>query len=416
VEAAALAGALQLCDEDPEGTATSILLENLFPSGYEGQEIPEEYTVEVVTGYYDESGLEDFTESSVFGYSSFIEADAMPADTYVNSILVKLRVDQEVIVPGILGEDDVTVQVQSLAYLKRYGLLSLGEENDDGIFTASRWENGYPRFENMGRIHANTDIDFTGGPPPQSAPFFDDKTTVTAVGDVSNCPGGISNAAPVYYSRSVDEEMDRLRQEAEESGVVIRLSDFPPYDPKKAVSENRVPAPNNNYYYRHSESRFFFGLHDGDHEGITYYIEDDGASPGNSISLRGTHEELNARPRNFTVASDVPIDFWPGIGGVYLGGKNEDAVYVICSEGIGVNQPSLSGTNFEGVVFRTEKQFRMAGRSYTSDVQKHYVRVIAEEKITIEGYGMPQSITFDGSFGPPCPLAIVKLGHLSSPH
>lgn len=409
VDAAALAGASRLCDENPGETAQNILVQNLFPDGFDGEALPEGYSVEIVTGYYDETGSEDFSGSSAFGFKSFLEAENLPSDMYANSLLVRLTVDHKTILPQALGKASVPIRVSAVAYLERYGFLALGEESSEGIYTTTgTWTDCNPGYENMGRVHANGNIDFTN-----AHPCLDDRSFATAVGNVINCPEGIPNSEPVHLSRSVDDEIAALRQKAEK-WVVIRLSDFPDFPPPSGGhwSGHGVPTPNGNVYYRRNSYNYILGLRDGDHGGTVYYISGEGAGPDDYIILNGIYGE-DSHASQLTIASELNISFiHDTVSNFHLGGKGDDMVYVLSSGDIGGPNQSIGLTKLDGVVFRTKGEFSLKMGTHETETAYH-TRILADHSITIRNsYDPRYKSTFDGSFGPPCPPVTVKLGSL----
>ncbi len=393
VDAAAMAGAINLCKDDPEETAREIARENNIPY--------DEESLEVQLGFYDEKNeYEDFSD-----YEDFVaEGDFdYPEEQYNNAVMVRLNRDIETLVAGFAGKDKVPVEAATVAYRIRYGMLSLGDEGDDKVATELRWEDGYPQFENMGIIHANNDINFI------DPPTISGNTYVMASGSIYNCSEGITGARSVENIRPIDWE--KLRADAEENGRVITISDFP------GSGSGAIYDSKGNSYTTFPGNSLYFGLRDGNHGDAVYYFSDESAPEGASIILTKIPVDTDVHAGNFTIASDLTLCFRPPIashGTIYMGGEGQDTVFIYGRNNIdgGGMFNSLTRTCFDGVVFRTEGNFTVR---VSSTFTTHFLRVIAKHKITIQGhFGQPRSAAFNGLFGPPCGPAIVKLGRLAT--
>ena len=393
VEAAAMAGAVSLCDLDPVAVAWEIARENGLPME----------AVEAQVGFYDEKDL--YGNFSV--YKDFVAEDEAeyPEEEYNNAVMVRVNKDVDTLMGGFVGKDEVTVKAAAVAYLVRYGMLALGEEDGD-VATELNWTDGYPEFQDMGIIHANNDINFV------KPPTISGNTRVSASGEISNCPEGISGVEPVDGIRPIDWEA--LRADAEANGRVITTGDFPASSGDKHATFDS----DRNYYCTINilHHQFRFGLHDGDHGGATYYFSNEGAPEGATMVLSKPRTGTDIHATNFTVASDLPICFRPTPdkpGTIHMGGENQDSAFIYCRNNIdgGGFFNSLTCNYFEGVFFRTEKNFCIR---VASTFATHKLRVIADHKITIQGHNQQRSVILNGLFGPPCPPVIVKLGRLAA--
>ena len=115
VEAAAMAGAVSLCDGDPEGVARQVAIDNGLPAD----------SITVKVGFYDEKDLyNDFLV-----YKDFVAEDEngagddYPADEFNNAVMVRLNATKETLMGGFVGKDEVEVGAAAVAYLKRYSML-----------------------------------------------------------------------------------------------------------------------------------------------------------------------------------------------------------------------------------------------------------------------------------------------------
>ena len=387
VESAALAGAINLCEDDPEKIAREIAEENNIPY--------DEESLVVEVGFYDNKNeYNDFSE-----YKDF--TSDIPEGDCKNAVMVRLVRDVSTLTGGFVGKDEVTIGASAVAYRIRYGMLSLGDEGDDKITTELRWEDGYPQFEDMGIIHANNDINFI------DPPTISGNTYVMASGSIYNYSEGITGVRSVENIRPIDWE--KLRADAEENGRVITINDFPAY------GSGTIYDSKGNSHTTIMGNSLYFGLHDGNHGDATYYFSDESAPEGASIILTKIPVDTDVHARNFTIASDLTLCFRPpntSHGTISMGGEGQDTVFIYGRNNIdgGGMFNSLTRTCFDGVLFRTEENFTVR---VSSTFTTHFLRVIAKHKITIQGhFGQPRSAAFNGLFGPPCGPAIVKLGRL----
>ncbi len=423
VEAAAMAGAISLCGADPEGVAQSILAQNLT-SGAGGGDLPEGYTARISIGYYDESGLEDFSGNSVYGYASFIEEDSMPNGYFANAALVMLVVDKMRLLTMMSTDKEVAVTARSIAYLKRYGMIALGTDTVDtegngDIETAEpgvlRFPPQSPAFEQMGFIHANNNIEFSDG-----SPVADGFTTLTAAGSI-NGTGGYELISPVELG-----EMDWVEMATKADEIITRDYFF----------DRDFRIINENVYYANG-TIFHIGFRNGDH-GRSYYLDPDGFPDGSLLYIQGRDEGLEtAVARRFSLAvggdqittcfyfnpvADVPLTK------LALGGDHPETVYIYSKGDIGYFLPNGNGLfpaidpssdlpniQLQGVVLWSEGDIALkVTNNANSDVRvEQKVRVVAGGAITLLAggrfWGGLVEDVYNGYFGPPCPPSIVKL-------
>ncbi len=390
VEAAAMAGAVSLCDGDPAGVARQVAIDNGLPAG----------SITVKVGFYDEKNLYDNFQV----YKDFVaEGEAVyPEDEFNNAVMVKLNVTEETLMGGFVGKDEVTVKAAAVAYLVRYGMLALVEE-EDGIETSKvykYWQDGYPQFKNMGFMHSNSNIDFTKG---KADVTLTGDTILTASGYV-NFSEGIEGAARVSIP-PVD--WNEFEAKANNSGQVITEDDFPDSGCLPDDNGNQLCKDGNLFYFRLNRDI-------EDHKGRTYYFK----GLGGNLIVRGKATAGTTYAYNFTIAAECNISF---LGGsvLQLGGEGEKTVYIYSNGDIG--QPHFNtATRFDGVVLRAEKnlylKFNETGPGHTQEFT-YRARGIAGGKIEFGGGRYPfnkAAIVWYGLFGPPCPPAVVKLGRLTA--
>jgi len=381
-EAAAMAGAARLCDGDDivKAVAKQIAKEN----GVD----PDHVTVHL--GFYDVENEQFYPEGSI------------PEGEYKNAVKVSIQSTENTILGSFLGKEQTQVRAVAVAYLVRYGMLALGEEEGDGIVVGQRstsfW-NGEPIFKN-GDIHANGDIIFRNNAPD----IDEDTVTVTAHGTVTGYDLGISDADIVKLP-PIDVYLDRLREKATK---ILSESDFP-------LSTNWEQGEDGNYY-RHLSSRYFFAPHPGDHGGAIYYFE---FSNENSKLELANHFGNNARITNLIIATNRSVYFEPSQhSGSQSWGGNGHTVLIVAKGDIDLGSWPMfysdSYCHFEGTIFWAGNNiYYLTGAGH--DVHAtgiRLLRMIAGRKIIIVGETTVFPLQFDFKFGPPCPPFIVKLGRV----
>jgi hypothetical protein len=397
VEAAAMAGAVSLCDGDPEGVARQIAIDNGLPAG----------SITVQTGFYDENDL--YGDFGV--YKNFVaDEEAGYPEEFNNAVMVKLNKNVDTLMGGFVGKDEVTMGAAAVAYVTPYGLLSLGDEDGMGIKSDRNWEDAHPpELIDMGMIHANNEINFI------KPPVLTGSNRVTAVNDISNCPEGILVAENVSIPPI---DWEGLRADADNGGLVITLYNFP-VDPiaYDADDSNRYKEDSYGNRYIHDEGGYKIRLHDGDYGGAVYYISEERGKFGifNTIYVQGMGNG-DTYATNLTIASEPAFMFERPMGGaLYLGGENNDTVRIYCKKDIG---SATAGFNqrMRGVIFRTEKNFDMRSSSThpspDDPASNHKMRIIAGESIKLHGHYYNVGLILNGKFGPPCRPFRVFLGEL----
>ncbi|RLC10276.1 MAG: hypothetical protein DRH43_06685 [Deltaproteobacteria bacterium] len=384
-EAAAMAGAARLCDEDAIEVATQIAMENGAPQG----------SVTGTLGFYDVESEQFYPEGS----------DEYPDGEYNNAVMVRIQRTENTILGGFLGKDKTQVGASAVAYLVRYGMLALGEKEGDGIEVGERstsFKNGEPIFKN-GDIHANGDIIFRN-----NAPGIDEETvSVTAHGMVTGYDSGISDANIVELP-PVDVYLDKLYAKAD------KILD------ESAFTSTSWELKEDGNYYRRSGSRYLFGPHPGDHGGAIYYF--DFSNPNSRLEPANRFGN-SARITNLIIATNRSVYFYPpNHSALHLWGGDGHTVMIIAKGDIDLGKPSYffpcsdSYCNFEGAVFWAGNDIYYRTGSghdfHGSSPGTRWLRMIADGKISIIGKTTVHPLQFDFLFGPPCPPSIVKLGRV----
>ncbi len=394
VEAAAMAGAVSLCDGDSDwviSVAKQVAKDNGLPAG----------SIGVTVGFYD--------EKDIYPDFHFVEEEeARNLGEFNNAVMLKLNATEELLMGGFMDKDEVVVRSAAVAYLVRYGMLALGEEENNGIETSAwykHWQEGYPQFKDMGFMHSNSNIGFTKG---NAYATLTGDTILTASGNITvpdGFEGSIVEGAEQVSIPPVDWE--KLEAKANNNGQVITENGFPGSSGcTEDDNRNQLCKDGNNFLFRLNRDI-------EDHEGRTYYFK----GLGNLI-VRGKAIEGPTYAYNLTIAAECDIRFrWSERFVLQLGGEGKKTVYIYSNGDIG--QPHFNEkTRFDGVVLRAEKNLYLKFSLYDADPEYIYrARGIAGGKIEFGGTYMspePAAIVWDGLFGPPCPPAVVKLGRLAA--
>ena len=414
VEAAAMAGAIDLCGSDPVTTVRNIAKANGIENAYDTT------VLEVSPGYYDENNIySDFST-----YEDF-EADPDPETPenesvlkldgsccqYNNAMLVVLKQEEDSLTGALSGVGaTVNIKAAAVAYLRRYGLVALG---DNGIAYDGKWNSGYPVITDQ-VIHSNGSIVFN------SEATFTSETTVTAVGAISG-GSGTSNADsldlhPIDWSE--------LQEEAQANGVVYYPEEWP--EGSNTATDWQTDSAGNRYMKIGTTYLFWPAI--GDHDGAVYFFgTGDGQTVSATLKVTADYLQDGEEPYyGFTLAAQMAITMGSAIKATAtktLGGKGEDTAFIFSQGEIlfkdRYSSLATGSANYllDGVVFRSENKmtFQTDMRRISDvDLAHHYVRIIADSIIYENkvNSGIGAALTMDGLFGPPCPPQIVKLGRL----
>jgi len=426
VDAAAMAGALHLCDGDPMDNARRVLAQNLFPKhtaledpstdedkDEDKETFPRNYEVEITRGYYDENDAYD----DFLVYKEFVDEGEpdFPAEEYVNAVKVSLTVRESLLLGEFGEKEKVDIHVASVAFRRRFGILSHGGSQVSEIRSSDNFRRNQLIFKNMGGVHANGDITFI------KRVGVTGSTLVTAGGKIVNCPAGIQGAPPVLDVRPIDWDYFKA------NGTIFTVDQWPEYDGDWACN-SEIPVEHGNTLYRHGNGippEYIFGLHPGDHNGQIYYFSNENADDKAKLYLFSTCRSGHYNAYNFIVASELKIEFDARGSGCdfTMGGHGHNSVYIYCKKDIGTSESGALSRifldGFKGVVFRTEKNFSVKYVDTNFDgfgTHENFLNIIAQGKILFRGHD-PGEFTseksyINGTFGPPCSAALLMHGRL----
>jgi hypothetical protein len=408
VEAAAMAGAIALCEKEPEEIAEQVLMDNLVNSNKPAQEMPNRYRPVIAVGYYDEIRQYDFSESSRYGYRHFIEIDRMPTGLFENAVLVRLTVEEGPLVGGLVSEGTVEIGAAAVAYAVDFDMVSLSTEDPIVIDTDAA---GFPEIRNMW-IHSNHDINCV-----KQAPQFEN-VSLSAAGYLRNCVG--SSGQPEVSLPQID--WDDYRSRAE----VFTYQDFVggSQDAPIMVGDNRgyVGAGGISSQIRDNP---VLELREGFHNGAIYYYSAENDPDADRTLFISQFIEMNLYSiRGLTVVSEIPVAFNQATtgssGGGRYGGMGEDVVTIISAGSIRL-MFVLKEFFFDGVVFQTEDEFydmeKIVGFYDPTEIENK-IKVIAHNGIRLfpplesKVLATPVSITYSGQFMPPCGHHLLRWGKL----
>ena len=421
VEAAALAGAVSLCDRD--GNDIKTLVREV--AGANG--IPlEKGELWVRFGYYDEMDrYADFSE-----YNDFADEESMPAGEYVNAVHVAYRSAPS----SLTGMNQGTpVSSTAVAYLQRIDFASLDADGEIQLGHDSIW-NGVTFL-------SNGDIKYpqsaSAGGAAYNLPEFND-CQLLAVGQVMSCPvdvvpfglfsermeiqwgtgtvqsgSGIwSGVDPLTDIRPVDNDyLDQWRQRAD---IVYTLDQ---------AGEDNV------FFYSDGNDYFIdpAGVH-----GIIFFDSGDATNavlqvgPNNDQANTASHTPNGYSIADVTLVATCSIELINyqivSAGGglspmLHVGGVNENQTLFVSARDIKVSPATSGRIDFDGAVFRTGGDFiQYYGGGSGDQIQK--IRVIADGNVIGEPYSRyigsqgVNSLEVDSRFGPPCPPVMPQLGRL----
>ncbi len=415
-EAAAMAGAVRLCDGDAIDIAKQIAKENGAPQG----------SVTVTLGFYDVENEHFFAEGS----------DNYPADEYNNAVMVSINSNVSTILGAFLGKEKTRVSARAVAYAESCGLLALGEDSEIRIGPGTG-RGDQPLLKN-GVIYSNGDIKLGRGATCSSwwgsttylPPEFEN-AGLYARGQVLECNTTCSGSTAVVHWDSCSESgrdnafsgapefsgikpcddafIDSLIQSLQNSANLSVII----YTPDDAGSDNIFFGTKN--YGRTIYYRFDLCAEKGARQDRVVYIfdaEDDGQ---HGVWLEEAYPRHGEYIENVTFITKLPVRL--DYNGVHhVGAEGDKQFILITSKDLEI---AGCGLYLEGAVFRIGGSFSPCFASYipscgASLTQK--ARIIADGNIYLWGgqrpYGSVWTETIDFKFGPPCPVLKVHLGKL----
>ncbi len=346
-------------------------------------------------GYYDENDIyKDFPAYKEFALDSEGE---IPEGIYPNALLMEGVEDVATLAIKQDSQNTGQVGIQTIVYLKRYGLIALGE---DGIKVENKWGDGYPQFINCS-LFSEGNIDFNGGES-----FIDD-VQINAVGTIFNGKSGAENVMSLNIPPL---DWEKLRQKADKT---YYPEDWDIYDHGPDEYGNRFVKFNNKYYFLPQS---------GDHNSRKYYfafkypeehIPVDMKLYINLIRFDDIEDQVSF---NFSILCEGNIYIKPESNlNEYLEfGKPEIGIVYIYTAGdlifqdrYRANKPTFMSN---GVVFRAEGRCSIIAEC--GDIQqpaRHKMRIIANDIIfNPESWRAENKIIIDGMFGTPYPPVIPK--------
>ena len=383
VEAAALAGAIHLSDDDFETVTRQVALENGLPA-------TEAEGLIILQGFYDVN--DDYSNFTIYKDFAVEGTGDYPDDETNNAVMVSLDADVDTFLSGILGRDKVLVSAKAVAYGKRYTFMATGMEGEEysGIYLDRNWKPGYNIYRDC-IIGSNGPVSFRG----EEYETFEG-TWVEAMGEVTGADGKVDVIELTKPLEAPEIDWDALRVQAEENGEVYTAGVLESW-PEEWQSDGY-----GNQYRRRSYSGYITywfipaGRDDndpgstdfqGDHEGRTYFFEVPQDPPtgidGYILKVQNTCCDV-CYPRtrtcwNFTLAARCEFSTFPSqsyycrttLGNVPELG-DEGIVYIYSTGTSTTNRGWYVDYAFtymticqpKGVIFHAENDFRMETQSY----------------------------------------------------
>ena len=428
VEAAAMAGAVSLCNGDRE-YIEDIVREIAAENGISN----EEGSLSVVFGFYDE--MDDYTDFS--RYKDFAAEENMPADEYVNAVFVSYKKENATLIDM---DQEVPLGAASVAFLMRIDIASLDPEGLSDIHLGhdSVWEdvvffsNGdisYPQAVNLRNFRGTK----TYSPPEfnncrlytagrvlssltinTSSDFLGNERVSQILWDSGSSQSGshiFSGVDPITSIRPVDDEY--LEDWRDRADII--------YTPDQAGEDN--------VFYHASGVYYSFDLMGS--SGVIFFDGEENAGQIDvKIQAPVPQDFNNDFITNLTFVTNCNIEMLgtPAPNGfpnqaakLYVGGEDEDQAMFISTGNIEVQPLTNGGIEFKGVVLRTGGDFILYNGGGSSG---HNVRIIADGSIIGRGYQGDYSrsnvniglynITNNSHFAPPCPPVLARLGRLEA--
>ena len=399
-EAAAMAGAARLCDGDAIDVARQIAIENGAPQG----------SVTVRLGFYDEENEQFYPEGSEY----------YPDEEYNNAVMVRVQRTEDTILGSFLGNEQTQVGAVAVAYLERYGIMSL-KENGEVRLQCTSLEHG--------KVYAQGDIKF----PANQIPSLNE-ASLLAHGEVLECPVTYdwTGQTIILWYRGSPTQLDHTYSGVPElesikpidDEYLEKLKDKADiiYTPEHAGTDNIFYGKVDNYIGFGAPS-YLFDLTNVASQRLIIFFDcaNQGTHPAAVIrpSSGGTptipsHTPSSNKIANITFIAncDIFIDEGDPVNSPYylhMGAEGTKQVIIISSGNIKIYYGNIW---FDGVTLKSGGDIIFGpshGDEYWQNEMttfKNKTRLIADGNVLIEY----PSAHFHFTFGPPCPPVIMKLG------
>jgi hypothetical protein len=396
VEAAAMAGAAKLCDNDPESIARQVAIQNGIP----------EAVANDATQLLVQIGVYDASENA------FHESEG----AYYDAVQVELEpTERTLLIPGFIGGDSGSVSAHAVAYIEHWGLASLNESGGILIQRPADFFNG--------DMFASGDIKMAGS---SYRPTFTN-SEIYARGAVLECKTKTdwTGAIKVDCSSVTQSSLENAHSEADRT-IEIRPINEESLEEWKATADivyTPDQAGEDDIFFGacqvSGQTEYFFDLSEERSERLTIFFDSSGEDDPGKVYLspkaRSTqdpdckgspdqHSPNGSRVQYVTFVTNAPVYVddadWANKNEYHFGAEGDAQVIVITSENI-----RLYSTNIyvDGAVFRCGGDFSVEG-SGGSAFPTNF-RAVADGDITVT---LPSAdVYFD--FGPPCPPVIVGL-------
>ncbi|MBN1906179.1 MAG: hypothetical protein JW927_13895 [Deltaproteobacteria bacterium] len=419
VEAAAMAGALSLCEGDRnyvERIARKIAAEN----GLAG----EEGNLSIVFGFYDE--MDNYDDFST--YKDFVPEDNMPDDEYINAVYVSYKKEDAVL---IKMEKETSSGAAAVVYLKRIDIASFEPDGEIQIGHNSAWDDVV--FFSNGDIKYPQGI--SAGGKYYNNPEFND-CLFSAAGKTLSCAVDLVSSG-LLSKKSV---LIRWDSGSQESGANI-LSGIDPLKVYRKVNDEYLDewrskadviytpaqAGSDKVFYKSQGNKYYI-----DPAGVNGVIFFDAEGSGQAkvfIGREQDHAPNGEAIKNLTFVANCPVQLINSLGTsysmpdslLYVGGEKDDQATFISTGDIEIYPSAGQMIRFDGAVFRTAGDFiLMDGGGFLN----HKIRAIADGSVIgksglhTSSYSMSGNniglfgINCNSRFGPPCPPNIPRLGTL----
>ena len=407
VEAACLAGAAHLCDEDYESVMRRIAVENGLP-GTSGEGLT------VSRGFYDVE--DEYGDFSV--YKNFVadNADDFPEEEYGNAVLVSLDSEITGFFSGLFGREKVRVKAESMVYLTRIGMAALNDDSEIRIGANTTmqnsdiYSNGYIKFQ-------DSDYEYTSGwwPKDYHKPEFVNVNLYARL-QVQECPATAGSKLDIDWDSGVSSSMSNAF-----SGSP-RLTSIPSCDDDyieslrstaDVVYEIDDAASDMVFWCKRTDNSIYVFDLTGEREHREVIFFD---AQGSDVVIAD---------RTYCVSCAYGCDLYPGHPDRTSNGERISNVTFITNGNILMDRQEhiwgdegyrqaviitsgdvmVVGNTMEGIVYRLGGDFETHPASHGRNGK---VRIIADGDILLHQNGYPTGYNWSGitdfKFGPPSPF------------